>query len=140
VPIAAPVLIALGIDPIWLGVMVGVNLQTSFLTPPFGFALFYLRGVAGAAVKTLDIYRGAVPYVVLQVGGIALLWLAPEMATYLPDVLFAPEAPAAAEAMSTAPVQPAGSPVADDFSDLLEAPSAAKNKPYLDDFENLVPK
>ncbi|MDX2143164.1 MAG: TRAP transporter large permease subunit [Rhodospirillaceae bacterium] len=141
VPITAPVLIKLGVDPVWLGVMIGVNLQTSFLTPPFGFALFYLRGVASAAVKTIDIYKGAIPYVGLQIAGIALLWIVPELATYLPSVLFAPETVAMdTGAPSTGPVAPAGSPVADDFSDLLDPPSAEKNAPYLDNFENLVPK
>ena len=63
VPIAAPALLKLGVDPVWLGVMIGMNLQASFLTPPFGFALFYLRGVAGKFVRTVDIYRGVVTYV-----------------------------------------------------------------------------
>jgi TRAP-type mannitol/chloroaromatic compound transport system permease large subunit len=66
-PITAPTLLMLGIDPVWLGVMVGVNLQTSFLTPPFGFSLFYLRGVAPNSVSTGQIYRGAVPFVILQI-------------------------------------------------------------------------
>ena len=78
VPIAAPALLKMGVDPIWLGVMIGVNLQASFLTPPFGFALFYLRGVAGTLVRTIDIYRGVVPFVALQLVGITLLWLAPQ--------------------------------------------------------------
>jgi tripartite ATP-independent transporter DctM subunit len=141
VPITAPVLIKLGVDPVWLGVMIGVNLQTSFLTPPFGFALFYLRGVASATVKTIDIYKGAVPYVGLQIAGIALLWMLPEIATYLPGVLFAPETVAMdMGAPSTMPAATAGSPVADDFTDLLDPPSAAKNKPYMDNFEGLVPR
>jgi tripartite ATP-independent transporter DctM subunit len=141
VPIAAPVLIKLGADPLWLGVMIGVNLQTSFLTPPFGFALFYLRGVAGAAIKTADIYRGVIPFVVLQIIGLAVLWTLPESATWLPGKLFAAE-PMALEmqAPSSAPLAPAGSPVADDFSDLLDPPSADKNKPYMDNFDELVPR
>jgi tripartite ATP-independent transporter DctM subunit len=139
VPIAAPALIKLGVDPIWLGVMIGVNLQTSFLTPPFGFALFYLRGVAGKLVRTAEIYKGVVPFVGLQLVGIALLWLAPGMATRLPDRLFAQEAPAApGEAPPGAPVAPSGSPVADDFSDLLEEPRPGRNPPYRDDFRDLV--
>jgi hypothetical protein len=93
VPIAAPALIKLGVDPIWLGVMIGMNLQTSFLTPPFGFALFYLRGVAGRMLATLDIYRGAIPFVALQMLAGVLLWTAPGLATYLPDRLFADAAP-----------------------------------------------
>ena len=139
VPIAAPALIKLGVDPIWLGVMIGVNLQTSFLTPPFGFALFYLRGVAGKLLRTAEVYKGVVPFVALQVVGITLLWLAPGMATRLPDRLFAQEAPAVAgEAPAGASVAPAGSPVADDFSDLLEEPTPGRNPPYLDDFRDLV--
>jgi tripartite ATP-independent transporter DctM subunit len=139
VPIAAPALIKLGVDPIWLGVMIGVNLQTSFLTPPFGFALFYLRGVAGKLVRTAEIYRGVIPFVALQLAGIALLWLAPGMATYLPDRLFAQEAPAAAGAVSEGgPSTSSGSPVADDFGDLLEEPTPGRNPPYRDDFRDLV--
>ena len=139
VPIAAPALIKLGVDPIWLGVMIGVNLQTSFLTPPFGFALFYLRGVAGKLLRTAEVYKGVVPFVALQVVGITLLWLAPGMATRLPDRLFAQEAPAVAgEAPAGASVAPAGSPVADDFTDLLEEPTPGRNPPYLDDFRDLV--
>ena len=139
VPIAAPALIKLGVDPVWLGVMIGVNLQTSFLTPPFGFALFYLRGVAGKLVKTAEIYRGVVPFVALQVAGLSLLWLVPSMATYLPDRLFAEEAPAAAGAVSEGgPSASSGSPVADDFSDLLEEPTPGRNPPYRDNFEDLV--
>jgi tripartite ATP-independent transporter DctM subunit len=88
IPITAPVLLALDVDPIWLGVMVGVNLQTSFLTPPFGFALFYLRGVAPPSVSTGTIYRGAIPFVLLQVVGLALLFLFPQLITWLPDLLY----------------------------------------------------
>ena len=87
VPIVAPVLLAMGLDPIWLGVLIAVNLQTSFLTPPFGFALFYLRGVAPAEVATLDIYRGVVPFIVLQVALMLALVAVPELATWLPGVL-----------------------------------------------------
>ncbi|MHA3979873.1 TRAP transporter large permease [Halovulum sp. GXIMD14794] len=86
IPITAPVLLALDIDPVWLGVLVGVNLQTSFLTPPFGFALFYLRGVAPNSVKTGDIYRGVLPFVVLQIIGIAILFIFPQIVTWLPKV------------------------------------------------------
>jgi tripartite ATP-independent transporter DctM subunit len=87
IPITAPVLLALGVDPIWFGVLVGVNLQTSFLTPPFGFSLFYLRGVAPPQVSTGMIYRGVVPFVALQVVGIATLFLWPQVATWLPRLL-----------------------------------------------------
>jgi tripartite ATP-independent transporter DctM subunit len=88
VPIVGPVLLTMGLDPVWLGVMMAVNLQTSFLTPPFGFALFYLRGVAPPSVTTLDIYRGIVPFVLIQLVGLALLALFPALATWLPGVIF----------------------------------------------------
>ncbi|AKI02517.1 TRAP transporter, DctM subunit (plasmid) [Hoeflea sp. IMCC20628] len=87
IPITAPVLLALDVDPVWLGVMVGVNLQTSFLTPPFGFALFYLRGVAPAGLPTSAIYRGVVPFVVLQIVAIAILFIFPEIVTWLPRLV-----------------------------------------------------
>ena len=87
-PITAPTLLLLGIDPVWLGVMIGVNLQTSFLTPPFGFSLFYLRGVAPNSVTTMMIYRGAVPFVGLQILAIAILFIFPGIVTWLPSVLF----------------------------------------------------
>lgn len=89
VPIVAPVLLLLGIDPIWLGIMIAINLQTSFLTPPFGFALFYLRGVAPASVKTGQIYRGVMPFILLQLSMLALLATYPQLATWLPRMLFA---------------------------------------------------
>ncbi|WP_322866203.1 TRAP transporter large permease subunit [Aquicoccus sp. G2-2] len=87
IPITAPVLLALDIDPVWLGVLVGVNLQTSFLTPPFGFALFYLRGVAPPELPTAAIYKGILPFVVLQVIAIALLFAFPEIVTWLPRAI-----------------------------------------------------
>lgn len=88
VPIVAPVLLMMGVDPIWLGIMIAINLQTSFLTPPFGFALFYLRGVAPEEVRTSDIYWGAVPFVLIQIIGLGLLALWPALATWLPRVIF----------------------------------------------------
>ena len=87
VPIVGPVLLGLGLDPVWLGVMIAVNLQTSFLTPPFGFALFYLRGVAPPEVRTTQIYKGVMPYVAIQIGTLILLALWPALATWLPSVL-----------------------------------------------------
>jgi tripartite ATP-independent transporter DctM subunit len=84
VPIVGPVLLAMGLDPIWLGVMFAVNLQTSFLTPPFGFALFYVRGVAPASITTMDMYRGVVPFVCLQLLLLAVLCVWPALATDLP--------------------------------------------------------
>jgi tripartite ATP-independent transporter DctM subunit len=88
VPIVGPILLMMGLDPIWLGVMIAMNLQTSFLTPPFGFALFYLRGVAPPEVTTMDIYRGIIPFVLIQLFGLVLLATFPQMATWLPSVIF----------------------------------------------------
>jgi tripartite ATP-independent transporter DctM subunit len=88
VPIVGPVLILLGADPVWLGVMIAVNLQTSFLTPPFGFALFFLRGVAPPGVTTSDIYRGIIPFVGIQLCMLVVLATFPVLATGLPDMLF----------------------------------------------------
>ncbi|MCB1552958.1 MAG: TRAP transporter large permease subunit [Xanthomonadales bacterium] len=90
VPIVAPVLFALDVDPVWLGVMMAINLQTSFLTPPFGFALFYLRGVAPPELRTLDIYRGVVPFILIQLITLGLLALWPGLATWLPGLLYGP--------------------------------------------------
>ena len=88
VPIVGPVLLAMGLDPVWLGVMIAVNLQTSFLTPPFGFSLFYLRGVAPASVKTTQIYRGVAPFIAIQIAALVILSLWPELATWLPEVIY----------------------------------------------------
>ncbi len=87
VPIVAPILLSMGFDPIWLGVMIAVNLQTSFLTPPFGFALFYLRGVADDSVATSDIYQGVIPFVFIQIGLLGTLWLIPDIVTLLPSMM-----------------------------------------------------
>ncbi|MDZ7853800.1 MAG: TRAP transporter large permease subunit [Halomonas sp.] len=85
VPIVGPILLAMGVDPVWLGIMIAINLQTSFLTPPFGFALFYLRGVAPDSVPTSAIYKGVIPFIGLQLCMLlALAWF-PELATWLPD-------------------------------------------------------
>jgi tripartite ATP-independent transporter DctM subunit len=88
VPIVGPVLLAMGLDPVWLGVMIAINLQTSFLTPPFGFALFYLRGVAPAEVSTGDIYRGVLPFVLIQLFALLVLAVWPALATWLPAVVY----------------------------------------------------
>ncbi len=88
VPIVGPVLLAMGLDPVWLGIMIAINLQTSFLTPPFGFALFYLRGVAPPAVTTSQIYRGVVPFVAIQIFALLLLALVPELVTWLPNRIY----------------------------------------------------
>ncbi|MCM2680562.1 TRAP transporter large permease subunit [Echinimonas agarilytica] len=88
VPIVAPVLLMMGLDPIWLGIMIAVNLQTSFLTPPFGFALFYLRGVVPDNVATTDIYRGVIPFIVIQVMLMIAMAVWPELATWLPEQIY----------------------------------------------------
>jgi len=88
VPIVAPILLSMGLDPVWLGVMIAINLQTSFLTPPFGFALFYLRGVAPDSISTSQIYRGVMPFIAIQIAMLALLALWPSLVTWLPNYLF----------------------------------------------------
>ena len=88
VPIVGPALMAMGVDPIWLGVLIAVNLQTSFLTPPFGFALFYLRGVAPSSVATTEIYAGVVPFIVLQLLLLIMLLVWPTLATWLPQMIY----------------------------------------------------
>ena len=88
VPIVAPVLLAMGLDPVWLGIMIAINLQTSFLTPPFGFALFYLRGVAPESIKTIEMYQGVIPFIAIQVFLMIMLSIFPAMATWLPSKIF----------------------------------------------------
>ena len=90
VPIVAPVLLQLDLHPVWLGIMIAINLQTSFLTPPFGFALFYLRGVAPAEVTTGMIYRGIIPFVSIQLLALVLLASFPQLATWLPSIIYGP--------------------------------------------------
>jgi tripartite ATP-independent transporter DctM subunit len=88
IPIVGPIILQMDVDPVWFGVLVAVNLQTSFLTPPFGFSLFYLRGVAPEGVRTLDIYRGVAPFVAIQLLGLAITAAFPPLATALPNALF----------------------------------------------------
>ena len=88
VPIVGPALLMLGVDPIWLGIMIAINLQTSFLTPPFGFALFYLRGVAPDTLATKDIYRGVIPFILIQLGVLIALAIFPELVTALPQAVY----------------------------------------------------
>jgi tripartite ATP-independent transporter DctM subunit len=88
VPIVGPILLAMGLDPVWLGVMIAINLQTSFLTPPFGFALFYLRGVAPKSVTTGQIYRGVLPFIALQLIMLIMLAYWPGLATWLPGLIY----------------------------------------------------
>ncbi|WP_428034689.1 TRAP transporter large permease [Amphritea sp.] len=88
VPIVAPILLAMGLDPVWLGVMIALNLQTSFLTPPFGFALFYLRGVAPESISTMQIYRGVIPFIMIQLVALIALAQWPALATWLPNLVY----------------------------------------------------
>jgi tripartite ATP-independent transporter DctM subunit len=88
VPIVAPILLTMGLDPVWLGIMIAINLQTSFLTPPFGFALFYLRGVAPKEIKTAQIYKGVIPFIFIQLIALSLLALWPNLATWLPSMIY----------------------------------------------------
>ena len=88
VPIVGPVLLAMGLSPVWLGVMMAVNLQTSFLTPPFGFSLFYLRGVAPPELETIQIYRGIIPFILIQLLVIGMLAFWPALATWLPGAVY----------------------------------------------------
>jgi TRAP-type mannitol/chloroaromatic compound transport system permease large subunit len=104
VPITAPILLMMNVDPILLGVLMGIVLQTSFLTPPFGFSLFYLRGVAPPSITTGEIYKGIIPFVVIQLCVLAAVYAFPKSATYLPDLLFR-----SAPAMS-APPAPSSDP------------------------------
>ncbi len=88
VPIIGPAILMMGVDPLWFAIMIAINLQTSFLTPPFGFALFYLRGVAPKSVLTSHIYKGAIPFVLIQLLMLVILWFFPELATYLPKLIY----------------------------------------------------
>ena len=88
VPIIAPILLAdpsANITAVWLGVMIGLNIQTSFLTPPFGFALFYLRGVASKTVKTIQMYKGVIPFIILQLIALSIVGIYPTLVNYLPN-------------------------------------------------------
>ena len=87
IPLVGPSLIASGLDPLWLGILISLNLQTSFLTPPFGFSLFFLRGVAPKNVKTISIYKGVVPFIFIQIFTIFIVFYFPNIATWLPRLL-----------------------------------------------------
>jgi TRAP-type mannitol/chloroaromatic compound transport system permease large subunit len=117
VPIAGPVLLKMDIDAVWLGVMIGVNLQTSFLTPPFGFALFYLRGVASRLVTTTHIYRGIIPFVAIQVLMLFILVAEPRLGTWLPDAIY-----------RSAPPIPEGERKPDDFAPGSESESYSSDE------------
>jgi len=88
VPVLAPIMVDhFGVNPLWLAILIAVNLQTSFLTPPFGFSLFYLKGVTPPEVSTIDIYKGIIPFVIIQIIGLSIICLFPESVTWLPRVL-----------------------------------------------------
>lgn len=87
VPVVAPILLMMGVDPIWLGIMIAINLQTAFLTPPFGFALFYLRGVAPPELKTSDLYKGTIPFIAIQLSVLVSIAIWPEIVTWLPSIM-----------------------------------------------------
>ena len=88
VPLVGPILIANGADPLWLGILISLNLQTSFLTPPFGFSLFFLRGVAPNEIQTRNMYKGVMPFIGIQVLAIIIVALFPSIATWLPNLMF----------------------------------------------------
>lgn len=88
IPIVGPALLGMGLDPVWLGVMIAINLQTSFLTPPFGFALFYLRGVTPASIATTEIYKGVIPFILIQILVLIIIAIWPGLATWLPDQVY----------------------------------------------------
>ena len=88
VPLVGPVLIANGADPLWLGILISLNLQTSFMTPPFGFSLFFLRGVAPKEIETQNMYKGVMPFIAVQIIALFIVGFFPEIATWLPDKLF----------------------------------------------------
>ena len=87
VPVVVPIFVHLDINLLWLGILIAMNLQTSFLTPPFGFALFYLKGVAPPEITTAHLYKGIIPFIVIQLIGLSLVIFFPEMATWLPEVI-----------------------------------------------------
>jgi hypothetical protein len=107
-PICGPPLIILGLDPVWLGVMIAINLQTSFLTPPFGFTLFYLRSIAPPSISTGTIWLGAIPYVTMQLFVLGIVWAFPPTATWLPKALFQAAKPATTGPATPGRQQPEG--------------------------------
>ena len=87
IPLFGPVLFTYGYDPVWVAIMIAMVLQTSFLTPPFGFSLFYLRGVAPKEVSTYDIYKGVIPFVIIQIVAVIIVFLFPKIATIIPNII-----------------------------------------------------
>ncbi len=88
IPVVAPILLSMGIDPIWLGILIAINLQTSFLTPPFGFAIFYLKSVIPKNIDTVEIYKGVIPFIIIQIITITIIIIIPEITTWLPNKIF----------------------------------------------------
>ncbi len=88
IPLMGPALFGLGFDPVWIGILIALVLQTSFITPPFGFSLFYLRGVIPNEVNTFDIYKGIIPFLLIQIALVIIVFIAPQLATFLPNLLF----------------------------------------------------
>ncbi len=88
IPVVAPILLSMGIDPVWLGILIAINLQTSFLTPPFGFAIFYLKSVIPKDINTMDIYKGVIPFIAIQIITIILIIIVPQITTWLPNKIF----------------------------------------------------
>ena len=143
VPIAAPVLLKLGLDPVWLAVAIGINLQTSYLTPPFGFALFYLRNVVPPSIRTVEIYKGALPFAGLQVAAIGLIAFVPGLVTWLPETLYGSKAIAAAAAARSSsstysPGNDSTSVLIDNYADLFDInASATSAMPPVDNYQYL---
>jgi TRAP-type mannitol/chloroaromatic compound transport system permease large subunit len=88
IPVVAPIILSMGVDPIWFAILIAINLQTSFLTPPFGFAIFYLKSVIPKDINTIDIYRGVVPFILIQLVTMLLIIMVPEITTWLPSKIF----------------------------------------------------
>jgi len=87
IPLIGPALFTLGFDPLWIGILIALVLQTSFITPPFGFSLFYIRGVLPKSVDTKEIYKGIIPFLLIQILLMIGVFIFPGLATYLPDIL-----------------------------------------------------
>ena len=88
IPLVGPVILGMDFNPIWFAIMIAINLQTSFLTPPFGFALFYFRSVAPKSITTIDIYKSVIPFVIIQIIAMGILVAFPELVTWLPELVF----------------------------------------------------
>ena len=109
-PVCGPALLSLGVDPVWLGILIGVSLQTSFLTPPFGFTLFYMRSIAPPSVTTGEIWIGSISWTWLQMFALGLVWAFPGTATWLPKYLFGGSVQPAIHGPATAGEKPGAAP------------------------------